>query len=480
MKCPLLTALVALGAAGQATAQNSRPNVLVLLVDDMQMGAIHAFGGQAATPNIDALASNGVGFTRCHTNGAIGGALSQPSRAMIMTGRHLFELQADGAVIPEAHVTMPKHFHDNGYATFATGKWHSDRASFNRTFAAAENIFFGGMHQYNLGGQTAPRLHHFDPSGRYDTPFIGNEFSSKMFADAAIGFIDTARHASAPWFVYVAFTSPHDPRNVRPDYAPGYQADGIRLPPNFVPQHPFDNGDMTVRDEALIPPPHTPDTVRQELAYYYQMVSEVDVQIGRIVDKLHRTGTLDNTIIVFASDNGLAMGQHGLMGKQNVYEHSMGVPMIVCGPGVKRGVRSEACCYLSDVFPTLCDMVGIDAPNSVTAISLASALRGEKAGRETLLLAYSSIQRAVIHNGWKYVIYNVEGVITEQLFDLAADPWEAHSHAADPRHAARKAEYRELLRQQMKLHGDFCNLDNPRWWSKGGKITGKDIQVLFL
>ncbi|WP_459777139.1 sulfatase-like hydrolase/transferase, partial [Bacillus altitudinis] len=101
---------------------------------------------------------------------------------------------------------------------------------------------------------------------------------------------------------------------------------------NFLPEHPFDNGELNIRDEQLLPVPRTPEQLMKELSLYYGMVSEVDLQIGRVVDALEESGNMDNTIIVFASDNGLAMGQNGLIGKQSLYEHSVGVPMAIITP----------------------------------------------------------------------------------------------------------------------------------------------------
>ena len=247
----LLSASLALTALSGCQPETEKPNILFLLVDDMQSDAIAALGNKNVyTPNIDGLIAEGVTFTHTYTNGALCGALSMPSRAMLMTGRGVFEVQSDGMKIPECMVTLPEQLRANGYQTFATGKWHSDHASFNRSFAAGENIFFGGMHPYEKNGHCSPRLHHYDKTGQYkETSFIGEEFSSKMFADAAIEFLSTAAKAQNPFMAFVSFTSPHDPRNQLPDYGKKYKAKDIILPTNFLPQHPFDNGELAIRDE---------------------------------------------------------------------------------------------------------------------------------------------------------------------------------------------------------------------------------------
>lgn len=462
--------------------ESGKPNILFILVDDMQGDAISALGNKDTyTPNIDKLINDGMAFTRTYTNGALCGALSMPSRAMLLTGRGVFEVQSDGLKIPQSHITLPEYLKANGYYTFATGKWHSDYASFARSFDDGDNIFFGGMHPYELNGHSEPRLHHFDPTGQYkDKPFIGDKFSSVMFADAAIDFLNNVDENDKPFMAYIAFTSPHDPRNVLPDYGHKYNPSNLTVPSNFLPEHPFDNGELTVRDELVLPAPRTEEQIRKELALYYGMVSEVDMQIGRVIDALERSGKKDNTIIVFASDNGLAMGQNGLLGKQSLYDHSVGVPMSMIIPEnyLKKG-RSEALCYLYDIYPTLCELVGLDIPESVTGKSLMPVLKGEsKSIREDLFLAYSNQQRGVISDNYKYIIYNVEGKQTEQLFDLRNDPGELIN--LSDKLPEKKQKMHDLLDKRMKENNDFCDLANPMWWKDGHKLEWEELIKLYV
>lgn len=478
----LLVGAIAFCSRAKAQAQR---NVLFILVDDMQSDAIGYLGNHHIhTPNIDRLMRSGVTFTHAYTNGALCGALSMPSRAMIMTGRGMFQIQSDGMKIPECHTTMPQHLRNNGYRTFATGKWHSDKASFNRSFAEGENIFFGGMHPYETNGHVSPHLTHYDATGRYgqDKAFVGDKFSSEMFADAAVDFLESTKNSTTPFMAYVAFTSPHDPRNQHPiDYGRTYTADGVALPKNFLPEHPFDNGELQVRDELVLPAPRKPEDMKREIALYYNMVSEVDYQIGRVIDALKKSGNYDKTIIVFASDNGLAMGQNGLLGKQSLYEHSTGVPLAIVDPYNKanRKSKSPALCYLYDIFPTLCQMLKLDVPSSVTGMSLVPCLKHPSAPlRSQVMLGYGNQQRALVKDGYKYIIYNVEGVIHEQLFNLKADPGELHNCAEMM--PEKTAAYHKMLAQAMRDAGDFCDLDNPHWWSDGHKITWDELIKLYI
>jgi arylsulfatase A-like enzyme len=383
---------------------------------------------------------------------------------MILTGRSLFHLHKAGALIPAADTTFPELFRAHGYLTFETGKWHQDKASFNRSFSTGDDIFFGGMNNPSTGGQYRPRLHHYDSSGQYQKAFWGNHFSSIYFADAAIAFLKARRHSSRPFLMYVAFTSPHDPRTPPTWYGHSYHPDQVTLPPNYLAEHPFDNGELRIRDEMLLPIPRTRQGVTTEIAKYDAMISEVDYQIGRILAVLKETGRDKNTIIVFAGDNGLSVGQHGLLGKQNPYESAIRVPLVLAGPGIPAGRRVNAYVYLNDIYPTLCGLAGLPVPAAVEGVSLQAAFgtRSFK-GRDRMFFAYSNLQRAVVSDSFKLAIYNVDGNHPVQLFDLAKDPWEMHNLAGDRRYRGRQASLRSLLSETMKKLDDFCDLDKPGW-----------------
>ena len=359
---------------------STRPNVIFFFTDDQRFDTVHALGNaQIHTPTIDGWVREGTSFTHAHIMGGTSPAVCMPSRAMLMTGRTLYHLQGAGEGIPPEHVLLGEHLQQQGYRTFGTGKWHNGPPSYARSFSAGAEIFFGGMEDH----WNVPACR-FDPSGRYDvsTPYINDPWtnnglrqrlcdhvtpgkhSSELFCDAAIEFLQEKSPAD-PFFMYLSFMAPHDPRTMPREYLEMYDPAQIELPPNFVADHPFDNGELWVRDELLTPHPRTPDEIRRHIAEYYAMITHADAQMGRVLQVLRETGQAENTIIVFAGDNGLALGQHGLMGKQNLYDHSIRVPLIFCGPGVPRGLRSEAHCYLFDIYPTLCDLLGLPIPEIV-------------------------------------------------------------------------------------------------------------------
>jgi arylsulfatase A-like enzyme len=275
-----------------------------------------------------------------------------------------------------------------------------------------------------------------------------------MFTDSALEFL-AGRKSSDPFLLYCAYTSPHDPRMAPEKFRKLYDPARITLPENFLSQHPFDNGELKVRDELLAPFPRTPQVVKEHIAAYYAMVSEVDAQIGRILDAVERGPAADNTYVILAGDNGLAVGQHGLFGKQSVYEHSVRVPLIISGPGVPKGKTSGAFAYLFDLFPTICEWAGLPVPDSVDGMSLATALRdpGERL-RDSQFFAYRNFQRAVRTRDWKLIHYMVGGQQRTQLFQISRDPWERTDLAARPDHAPRVREMRAKLMGWQKRTGD--------------------------
>jgi arylsulfatase A-like enzyme len=253
------------------------------------------------------------------------------------------------------------------------------------------------------------------------------------------------------------------PRRFRGLYDPAM----IALPPNFAGGHPFDNGDLHGRDEQLAAFPRDPDEVRRHIAEYYGMISHLDERIGDILDALDERGQRDNTIVVVAGDNGLALGQHGLMGKQNLYDHSIRVPLILAGPGIPAGVRSAAWVYLLDIFPTLCDLCGMARPASVEGRSFAPVLRGEAGShRDCLYLIHTRVQRGVRLGRHKLIEYVVGGRRTgTQLFDLVDDPYEQHNLADSAEHAATLAALRQELLRLSRESGDRDTPRGEAFWS---------------
>ena len=479
-----LVACAATGAGRPVIGPAKRPNVLILFTDDQRHDAIGSCAdGVLETPHMDRLADEGLAFRRAYVAGSVHGAVCSPSRAMLHTGRHFEELplgmvslwsapQEERGVYDGA--TLFETFDAAGSETFATGKWHNGARSIARGLDGGAAIFFGGMSDHDK----VP-IHPFDPTGEYPGSARSTSpvFSSELFADAAIDFLETrGTEGDDPFLCYVSFTAPHDPRMAPEPFAGAHDPASIPVPPNYADEHAFPIGHLRVRDEVLAPHPRTEAVVQEHIAGYWAMIEHLDAQLGRILEALEERGLADDTIVVLAGDNGLAVGQHGLLGKQNLYEHSAGVPLILAGPGIAAG-ESEALVYLHDLFPTLCDLTGVATPDAVTARSLAPIVWDEaEAVREHLLLSYrtkaahdeqTSYMRAVVTPRWKLVrsLHEADGEVTDatQLFDLERDPWETANHATDADQAARLDRLTRLLDAELAAVGDHLRPGRAGW-----------------
>jgi arylsulfatase A-like enzyme len=453
----------------------SYPNVLFLFTDDQQHDSIHALGNNAIiTPTLDRLVKQGVTFRNAYIMGGSSPAVCSPSRASLFSGRTLWNLENQGSwgyEISNQYKTLPQVFREQGYTTFATGKNEPGRRGhFARSFSTGDKLLFKGMsNQYNLP------LHEFDPEGNYAStkPTIHKgKQSAEVYADAAIRFLEKQKGSDKPFFAYVAFQTPHDPRTAPQEYHDMYDAEAIELPKSFMPEHPFDNGMLTIRDEKLAGFPRKPGEVKKEIADYYAMITHTDAQIGRILECLEASGKADNTIIVFTADNGLAVGRHGLMGKQNVYDHSVHVPFILSGPGFPENEQRDQLIYIYDIYPTLCELANIPTPDTVQFKSVKDVIwNKDTAHRDHLYFAFMNWQRGLLKDGYKLNEYCVNGVRHTQLFHLANDPQEINNLAGMNEFQGKLGELREWLEKDRKELNDgntpweFTNKQGQEFWS---------------
>ena len=435
----LLLALVLVAAV-----RADKPNVLLLLADDQRPDTIGAHGNpHIRTPHLDRLVARGFSFRRAYCMGSRGGAVCVPSRAMLNTGKSFFRIPSD----LEGETTLGELLGRNGFATFGTGKWHNGRPSFLRSFRAGRNIMFGGMSDH-----VRVPIVDLGADGELHGEREGIRFSSTLFADAAIEFLRNYGDEE-PFFAYVAFTAPHDPRNPPPKYRRMYYRNPPPLPPNFAPQHPFNNGHMTGRDESLGPWPRTELVVQDQLSEYYGLITHLDRQVGRILRELEAGPHAGNTIVVYTADHGLAVGSHGLLGKQNVYEHSMGAPLVFAGPGIPQGGESTALSYLHDIFPTLCSLLDVGMPGGIDGMDLSPLWRGEAASeRDSIFTTFRDLMKAVRDDRWKLIRY--PRIDHLQLFDLQSDPHETTNLASEPAHARRVDDLTARMREWQRQVGD--------------------------
>ena len=441
--CVLLLPLLA-GAA-------DRPNIIFLFADDQRADTIGAHGNpHIQTPNLDRLSNGGYSFRRNYCAGSYSGAVCVASRAMLMTGRYWMNIKSknwdDMPLLPAVLAEQAK------YQTYIVGKWHNGAKTLNHAFQNGGSIYMGGMVDHTSfevqdyrDGELSPKR---DAGG----------FSSTVFADEAIDFVKAAKNEQ-PFFLYVAFTAPHDPRNPPEKYREMYYNNRPPLPENYLPEHPFANAPMVTggRDEGLAPWPRTKSVISDQLCEYYGLITHLDEQVGRIMQAVEQGPHAKNTIIIYTADHGLAMGSHGLLGKQNVYEQSMRAPLILNGPGIPVAESSEAFTYVHDLYATICGLAQVEAPDGIDAQDLARIWRNEtQALHPTCFLPFQDNQRSISDGRWKLHIY--PKINHQLLFDLKADPHETNNLVENPEHEkvasnmlAKMERYRSQLGDQTPL-----------------------------
>ena len=464
LKALIVTALLGLAGVSATAAEppTVRPNFLVIISDDQRPDTIRALGNSSIhTPNLDRLVREGMTFTRA----TCANPLCVPSRAEILSGATSFRNGYFGERrLKEDLVLWADALRVAGYHTWYCGKWMNAGSPKSSGYEATSGLFSSG------GAGIAGRKPRYGRKGRLITGYTGWTFksddgepelekgiglvaeTSRYFADGAISLL--GREPQKPFFLHVNFTALHDPLIIPPGYEGKYDPAKVPLPGNFLARHPFDHGNFSGRDEKLLPWPRTEADVRDEIAAYYAVIDDMDAQIGRILKKLKAIGQYDNTVIVFSSDHGLAIGSHGLMGKQNMYEHTIGIPLIVAGPGIPHDKRTAAQVYLRDLYPTTCELAGVSVPKSVDGRSLVPVLHGTAAQIRPAIYGYfRNHQRMVRTDRWKLIHY--PQLKRHQLFDLSHDPAERDDLSSDPAHAKVTAGL------ASKLHGWFEKQGDP-------------------
>ncbi len=485
----LILALIAVSllAATAIFGEEKRPNILFIIVDDQSPQDLKVYNPSSIqdTPNIDRLAAEGMTLDAAHHMGSFSGAVCTPSRHMVMCGRTVWHLPN----APKAKETCPPNVIDNVMAeVFNRAGYDTMRTCKKGNSYGAANEKFSVVH---------------DATKRGGTPETG----SAWHGDRVMDYLNERESSGDedPFLIYFGFSHPHDVRDGTPELLEKYGAVNHTdrevlpalnekqpaLPINWLPAHPFHHGHPGLRDEVKVSgvwENRDQATIRNELGREFACNEYIDIQIGRVLEKLEAMGELDNTYIFYTADHGMAIGRHGLQGKQNLYEHTWKVPFIVKGPGIEGGSRADGNIYLLDVLSTMCDLSGLEIPGTSEGISFKPVLMGEKeVTRDVLYGVYNGGtkpgMRCVKKGDWKLIKYDVmEGEVREtQLFNLAENPeeyLEQHQDpaviqltgvapennqvnlAGDPKYADKLAEMEELLLSEMRRLNDPWRLWN--------------------
>ena len=468
-----------------------KPNFLIIVTDDQTFESIGCLNNpEVKTPNIDRLVRQGTTFTHAFNQGSWTGAISVASRTMLITGQYLYRAGENSKYLPwrepeqKKTASEPKLwgevFGEAGYHTYITGKWHNSDYALLKCFEEGDAVGAGFYEsrdendktntQYGrpndgkwvpydnrLGGHWSPAVKDIvyeEGEKKAGKKYYMSRHTSELYADKAVNYLETkAGKDGKPFFMYVAFNAPHDPRQSPKEYLDMYPREQVKVPSNFLPEHPFDQGDSKIRDEELAPFPRTEEAVKLHRQEYYAIITHADHEIGRILDALEKSGQAKNTFIIFTSDHGLAVGMHGLLGKQNQYECSVRLPLIFVGPGIQAGAKTDALVYMQGLFATTCEMAGIPVPESVDFPSLNPQLKNRKAvGEEYIYGSYRNLQRMVRSDRYKLIVYPKVGKV--QLFDLKKDPDERVNLADESKYRKIRAQMWEQLKKEQQKFGD--------------------------
>jgi len=463
-------ASVVLPTAAQAQSIDE-PNLLFLFADDMTYDAIAALGNdEILTPNLDALVDRSTSFTNAYNQGAWTGAVCRSSRDMLESGLFLWNAFDDASTVRANGMLAPQVLGNNGYDTYFAGKLHMTGVNSSMINDFYENVgtvrpaMPADSWSTDRIGYNRPIEGQPDPWSPSDPSFggfwEGGTHWTEVLADEGIGFLRDAASDPDPFYMQLAFNAPHDPRQAPQEYLDMYPLENIAVPENYLPVYPWAEeigSGETLRDEALAPFPRTEYAIKVHRQEYYAAITFMDAQIGRVLDELEASGQLDDTYVMFSADHGLAMGQHGLLGKQNMFEHSMRSPLLLSGPTIPQNASLDTRVYYQDIMPTMFELADVTLPAHWQFRSLMPIIRGERSDNyDAVYGAYKNHQRMVVEDDHKLILYPDADVAL--LFDLNSDPLEMNNLFDDPAYVDRRLSLYSTLVDLQVSHGDDLDL----------------------
>ena len=463
---------------------SQRPNILFLMTDQMQ-GQVLRPDHPCITPNLDKLAARGVRFDRAYTPNAI----CSPARASLMTGL----LPHNHGVLMVTHTTdddqsclrteyphWAQHLKSAGYHTGYFGKWHVERTNKLEDFGWQVNGARGtpyfdqrmkAKNDRNHSPQDyALRWDHQSPEG-YDSSILYGvtdvPVEDRMLGvstELALEFLEEAVEQDDPWCCFASVIEPHDPFITGTEAFAKYSVADLPLCPNI--HDALEGQPGLYRKIARVWASMTERQKQEAAACYYGMISEIDQQFGRLIDRVREAGQDENTIIVFTSDHGELLGSHGMYCKNiSGFEEIYNIPMIVSGPGLAQGAVSQARIGLHDLCPTLLELTDCTPITHPDSRSHSAVLNEPQKHDKDFQTGYAEYfgsrvfltQRVVYEEDWK-LIFN--GFDLDELYNLQDDPYEMNNLATDPTYDTQLKHMFRLLWQQVRETGDHSLLNS--------------------
>ena len=436
-------------AHAQRRRQDRPPNILFLMTDEHSPHYLSCYGHPIVqTPVLDGLAQRGVRFTSASCQNPI----CVPSRLSLITGKHPYEVRAwnNSCALDDDEPTIAHAFNDQGYVTAALGKMHHVDGK-PHGFQLWPTGSKGAYTNFRKPLNDYLEAHNIKKAGRNpreacDAAWPAEVEPEYVVAEQAVKFLE--EHRDKPFCVWVSFPKPHFPFIAPTGFADMYRGKGDlpRVTEQMIrnlPKHSVEYREKYKMGEL------TPSQIRLAREKYYSMVSYVDMLYGKVLDKLDELGLRDDTIIVYTSDHGEMLGEHGLWYKNCMFESGAGIPMIISFPKrLPQAVTMDAPVGNIDLFPTLMELAGHKIPDALSGSSLVPLLTGKDDGSERVTFAdyyahpLQIPQRMIRTARWKYWHFIGD---EPHLYDMASDPDEERNLAADAKHKDVVAELRERV-----------------------------------
>jgi arylsulfatase len=426
----------------------NRPNVLLIMDDQHRFDYLGSAGADfVRTPNLDKLAARGLRFTQCTTNCPV----CAPSRIGLATGVQPSRLGCiqNNCFLPLSQRTYYQQLRDYGYRVGCIGKLdlakpdpyngrYGDRPSVYQWGFTHPEECEGKMHAGSSETPIGPYTYYLEEQGLlqtfyddyrrrqkegwsvscHDSPLPTEAFEDTYIGRRAAEWITNIAD-DFPWHLFVSFVGPHDPFDPPAEYGEKYRnAD--------MPTHVAD--DLTGKPQYLKDRgvDATPDKITETRRQYCAAIELIDDQIGNMINALEQRNMLDNTYIIFTSDHGEMLGDHGLYQKSVPYEPSLHVPLIVAGPGITAGQTSDALVELNDINPTICEMADVPTPTNIDAKSFNAVLNNESRSHRSETISTIRVFQCIRTSRFKF-IDNINDI--NELYDLIQDPNELNNIA---------------------------------------------------
>lgn len=460
----LLMAVATVAVSASQAPEAAKLNVLFIVADDLNTD-LGSYGAPVKTPNLDRLAGRGIRFDRAYSQYP----LCSPSRASFLTGRRP---DATGVLTnPSRQKPMSPHFRDRipGTVTlpqlFKEQGWFAARIGKLYHYGVPLDIGTSSLDDYkswdlaiNPRGRDRDgldRVFSLVP-GQYGATlsWLADEGSDAEQTDGigaaeAVRLLERFGKSGRPFFLAVGFYRPHTPYVAPRKYFDLYPLDAIKLPA-------LSADDKARRPEAAYASSKKEqDTMsdaqrREAIQAYDASTSFMDAQAGVVLDALERLGLSKNTVVVFTTDHGYHLADHGLWQKMSLFERSTRVPLIIAAPGAKANGRlARGVVELVDLYPTLAELAGLKAPDYVDGVSLGPILDAPERSVKEAAFSQARDGYAGRTARWRYIEW-AEGAKGAQLYDMDSDPGETSNLAQDARHAATVAELKGLLQKYRR------------------------------